>query len=125
MLIPLSYYSIEDCLFSFVTECNCRLMESGLLPKEVAMKVFEKKQKKGVQQKLTSPAKAAATVKSSTKSVTVKKKAPTSPEPSVKKKTTNSTSKQTKKRKSECISSEEDDSDYEIVPATAKRRKAA
>ncbi|KAJ1421626.1 hypothetical protein SESBI_13578 [Sesbania bispinosa] len=95
------------------------LMESGLLPREVAMKVYEKKQKKGLQQKLTSPVKTTAVVKSSTKSVTIKKKSPTSP-----KKTTNSTSKQSKKRKSECLSSE-DDSDYDIGSPKTKRRKAA
>nr|KYP53523.1 hypothetical protein KK1_024415 [Cajanus cajan] len=51
------------------------LMESGLLPKDVAMKVYEKKQKKGLE-KLSSPVKSVAAVKSSsTRFVTVKKKA--------------------------------------------------
>ncbi|TKY75250.1 hypothetical protein E2542_SST04017 [Spatholobus suberectus] len=104
------------------------MMESGLLPKDVAMKVFEKKQKRGLQ-KLSSPVKAVSAVKSGTKSVTVKKKSPTSPVPSsVKMKTTNSTSKQSKKRKSKDQSSEDDDdygSDDEVIISVAKRRKFA
>ncbi|KAH1109432.1 hypothetical protein GLYMA_04G024100v4 [Glycine max] len=111
-------------------ECNCRLMESGLLPKDVAKKVYEKKKK--VPQKLTSPVKSVAAVKSNTKSVTVKKKSPASPVSSVKKKTTttNSTSKQSKKRKVKDLSSEDDDdtnsSDDEfILSSVAKRRKMA
>ncbi|CAJ2642937.1 unnamed protein product [Trifolium pratense] len=100
------------------------LMESGLLPREVAKKVFEKKQKKGMQAKITSPVKAGTTVKQSTKSVTVKKESSTTPNSSAKKKTTNSTSKQTKKRKFESTSSEDDDSDF-IGSAKTKKRKVA
>nr|AFK46842.1 unknown [Medicago truncatula] len=59
------------------------LMESGLLPKEVAKKVFEKKQKKALQQ-VTSPVKSVTAVKKSTKSVTVKKESPATPNSSIK-----------------------------------------
>ncbi|CAJ1973215.1 unnamed protein product [Sphenostylis stenocarpa] len=105
------------------------LMESGLLPKEVARRVFEKKQKK-FPHKLSSPVKAVAGGKSGTKSVsvTVKKKSPTSSVSPLKKKTTNSTSKQSNKRKSKALSSEEDedtDSDDEVILSVAKRRKLA
>lgn len=108
------------------------LMESGLLPKEVAKKVFEKKQKKALQQKVSSPVKSVTAVKKSTKSVTIKKESPATPNSSVKKKPTNSTSKQTnstskptKKHKSENSSSEDDDSDFDIGSATKKKRKVA
>ncbi|ESW08086.1 hypothetical protein PHAVU_009G017100 [Phaseolus vulgaris] len=103
------------------------LMESGLLPKEVARKVFEKKQKK-CPTKLSSPVKAVSAVKSSTKSVTVKKKNPTSPLSSLKKNTTNSTSKHSIKRKSMALSSEDEndpDSDDEVIIRVVKRRKMA
>lgn len=106
-------------------------MESGLLPKDLAKKVFEKKKK--VPQKLTSPVKSVAAVKSNTKSVTVKKKSPTSPVSSVKKKTTTTTttSKQSKKRKAKDLSSEDDDDDDTdsdgefVLSSVAKRRKMA
>jgi len=110
-----------------MTACNCRLMESGLLPKEVARKVFEKKKKK-CPTKLSSPVKAVSAVKSSTKSVTVKKKNPTSPLSSLKKNTTNSTSKHSIKRKSMALSSEDEndpDSDDEVIIRVVKRRKMA
>lgn len=106
-------------------------MESGLLPKDVAKKVYEKKKK--VPQKLTSPVKSVAAVKSNTKSVTVKKKSPTSPVSSAKKKTTTTTttSKQSKKRKAKDLSSEDDDDDDTdsdgefVLSSVAKRRKMA
>ncbi|XP_004500939.1 uncharacterized protein [Cicer arietinum] len=98
------------------------LMETGLLPKEVAVIVHEKKQKKTLQQKITSPVKAVSAVKSSTKSVTVKKKVSTTPKSSVKKTTPNSASKQSNKQKPESVSSD-DDSDFTISSAMAKRRK--
>lgn len=97
-------------------------METGLLPKEVAVIVHEKKQKKTLQQKITSPVKAVSAVKSSTKSVTVKKKVSTTPKSSVKKTTPNSASKQSNKQKPESVSSD-DDSDFTISSAMAKRRK--
>ncbi|KAK2392644.1 hypothetical protein QL285_065982 [Trifolium repens] len=112
-------------VFICVTECNCRLMESGLLPKEVAKKVFEKKQKKGMQQRITSPVKSGTTVKKSTKSVTVKKASSSTPNSSAKKKTMNSTPKPTKKRKAESSSSEDDDSDFDVGSAKPKKRKVA
>ncbi|KAI4336777.1 hypothetical protein L6164_015259 [Bauhinia variegata] len=71
------------------------MMECGLLPEKEAMKVIEKKQKKGMQHKVTSPVKAIDSVMSSTQSVTVKKKT-SSPVRSAKKKTTDSTSKKRK-----------------------------
>ncbi|KAK2392643.1 hypothetical protein QL285_065982 [Trifolium repens] len=101
------------------------LMESGLLPKEVAKKVFEKKQKKGMQQRITSPVKSGTTVKKSTKSVTVKKASSSTPNSSAKKKTMNSTPKPTKKRKAESSSSEDDDSDFDVGSAKPKKRKVA
>jgi hypothetical protein len=94
------------------------MMESGLLSKEVAKKVYEKKQKRSNQQKFSSPAKAVATVKRSTVSVSVKKKLPCSPVSSNKKRTTGSivASRQTKKQKIEDGSSDDD-----IVLANKKR----
>ena len=95
------------------------MMESGLLSKEHAKKVYEKKQKRSNQQKFSSPAKAVATVKRSTVSVSVvKQKLPCSPVSSNKKRTTDSiaASKQTKKQKIEDGSSDDD-----IVLANRKR----
>ncbi|XP_062165576.1 uncharacterized protein LOC133872077 isoform X2 [Alnus glutinosa] len=94
------------------------MMESGLLSKEVAKKVYEKKQKGSTQQKFSSPAKAVATVKRTTVSVSVKKKLPCSPVSSNKKRTTGSivASRQTKKQKIEDGSSDDD-----IVLANKKR----
>ncbi|GAU24980.1 hypothetical protein TSUD_312150 [Trifolium subterraneum] len=102
------------------------LMESGLLPKEVAKKVFEKKQKKAMQQKVTSSVKAGTPMREGpNRCITVKKASSTTPNSSAKKKTTNSKSKPTKKRKSESISSEDDDSDFDVGSATTKKRKVA
>lgn len=82
----------------YMSECDCRMMESGLLSFDEAKNVFEKKQMR----KFSSPTKA---VKRSTESVTVKKK----PESSLKK-TTDSRAgvKQSKKRKVNDGSSEDD-----------------
>ncbi|KAF7829570.1 transcriptional regulator ATRX-like protein [Senna tora] len=96
------------------------MMESGLLPKELAMKVYEKKQKKGLQNKVSSPAKAATGMKSSTRSVAVKKKTASTTVASVSKKT-DSTPKQSKKRKAE----DDTDSDEDFIIAKAKKRKTA
>lgn len=105
------------------------LMESGLLPKEVAKKVFEKKQKKNQLQKLGTPTKAVVTVKKTSKSVTVKKTSMSSPVTSQKKKTPDSedTSKQTKKRKAEDDSCSEDgsDDDFILSARVAKKQKVA
>ncbi|KAK9136468.1 hypothetical protein Syun_015798 [Stephania yunnanensis] len=49
------------------------MMESGLLPLEVAKKVYEKKQKKNQQLKLRSPIKAVSSVTKTSRTVTVKK----------------------------------------------------
>ncbi|PPD88881.1 hypothetical protein GOBAR_DD14202 [Gossypium barbadense] len=88
------------------------MMESGLLPLAEAKKVFEKKQKKIKQQKLSSPMKPGSAVKSSTGSVTVKRTPMVSPGSSNKKKTDSKVApKQTKKRKAE--ESESSDDDFE------------
>ena len=97
------------------------MMESGLLPKELAMKVYEMKQKKGLQGRLHSPLKRATPVKSRSQSVTVKKKAQSTPVPSVSKKTASS-KKQSKKRKVKDDS--DSDSGDEIIPKAKKRKEA-
>ncbi|KAF7137803.1 hypothetical protein RHSIM_Rhsim07G0247600 [Rhododendron simsii] len=106
------------------------LMECGLLPEEVAKKVFEKKQKKNQLQKLGSPMKTVITVNKTSKSVTAKKETLSSPVSSQKKKKTPDSkvaSKQTKKRKIEDGSCSEDGSDDDFVLSTkvAKRQKVA
>ncbi|XP_058223300.1 uncharacterized protein LOC131333016 [Rhododendron vialii] len=106
------------------------LMECGLLPEEVAKKVFEKKQKKNPLQKLGSPMKTVVTVNKTSKSVTSKKETLSSPVSSQKKKKTPDSkvaSKQTKKRKIEDGSCSEDGSDDDFVLSTkvAKRQKVA
>lgn len=101
-------------------------MECGLLSKEEAKRVFEKKQKRSQQQKLGSPMKAVASVKKSTQSVTVKK--PSTPVPSNQKKSTVSkdASTQSKKRKNEDRSSESDsDDDFALSTRLKKKRQAA
>lgn len=105
-------------------------MECGLLPKEVAKKVFEKKQKKSQLQKLGSPMKTVVTVKKTSKSVTVKKETSSSPGSLQKKKKTPDskvTSKQTKKRKIEDDSFSEDGSDDDFVLSAKlnKRQRVA
>ncbi|KAM7257875.1 hypothetical protein ACFE04_013616 [Oxalis oulophora] len=100
------------------------MMESGLLSKEVAQKVFDKKQKSKQQSNLRSPIKKVA---SSDK----KPKTPSAPTSSAKKKetTTKVATKQTKKRKSKEESSNDEDSDDEdsddevIVKRVTKRQK--
>lgn len=105
-------------------------MECGLLPEEVAKKVFEKKQKKNQLQKLGSPMKTVVTVNKTSKSVTAKKETLSSPVSSQKKKKTPDSkvaSKQTKKRKIEDGSCSEDGSDDDFVLSTkvTKRQKVA
>nr|DAD41154.1 TPA_asm: hypothetical protein HUJ06_015477 [Nelumbo nucifera] len=97
------------------------MMESGLLPLEVAKKVYEKKLKRNQLQKLGSPVKTVALVKKTTKSVTVKKKAPP-PASSAKKKTPEPKSV-SKKRKSGDISSENESSDDDFVLSKKKTKK--
>ena len=102
--------------------CNCRMMESGLLPIAEAKKVFEKKQKKIQQQKLSSPMKAVSAVKGSTKSVAVKKSPPISLVSSNKKITDSKVApQQTKKRKAE----ESSDDDFEDVLASRMKKQRA
>ncbi|KAI9113250.1 hypothetical protein K1719_015775 [Acacia pycnantha] len=98
------------------------MMESGLLPKELAMKVYEKKQKKGLLGKLSTPLKAATAGKSRSQSVTVKKKTRSTPVPCVNKKTA-SAQKQSKKRKVEDDSDSDSGDDF-ILPKAKKRREA-
>ncbi|GAA0141439.1 hypothetical protein LIER_02581 [Lithospermum erythrorhizon] len=109
------------------------MMESGLLPRDKAAKVFERKQKKAQQQKLGSPMKSVVTVKKGD-SVTVKKKTST-PVSKLKKETpqtkktppTKVASQQSNKRKiQESSSSEESsesDSDNEVIAAPKNRKK--
>ncbi|XP_028792928.1 uncharacterized protein LOC114748654 isoform X1 [Neltuma alba] len=101
------------------------MMESGLLPEELAMKVYEKKQKKGLQSKLSSPLKAATSVKSRSQSVTVKKKTRSTPVPCVVNKKAASTQKQSKKRKVKDDSDTDSDSADELILPRAKKRKQA
>ncbi|XP_048444120.1 transcriptional regulator ATRX homolog [Pyrus x bretschneideri] len=103
------------------------MMEYGLLPKVEAEKVFEKKQKKSQLQKLTSPTKSVSSVKTSTKSVTVKKNTPSPAAPSNNKKPTTvskSATNQSKKQKTEDSSSERD-SDDDFVARIVKKKQAA
>ena len=108
-------------------------MESGLLPMEVAKKVYDKKQKRN---KFISPVKAVSVTKK-TRSTTVKKKAPLSAVSSTKMKTTVSkvlsstktkatdskvTYKQSKKRKAEDESSEDD---FLTTKKNTKKQKAS
>ncbi|KAJ6931536.1 hypothetical protein NC652_014894 [Populus alba x Populus x berolinensis] len=113
------------------------LMESGLLPLEMAKKVHEKKQKKN---KFTSPVKT-ITVTKKTQSTTVTKKTPSSAVSSTKTKTTDTkvvsstktkatdskvASKQPKKRKAGDESSEDDsDEDFLITRKNAKKQKTS
>ena len=103
-------------------------MESGLLPKEAAKKIFEKKQKKAPQQKVKSPVKAVGTVKSKADSVTIKKRTSTSAVSTQKKRTPDSkvVSKQSKKCKIADSSSESgsDDDDFILKAKNSKKQKA-
>ncbi|KAL4335998.1 hypothetical protein GQ457_07G021410 [Hibiscus cannabinus] len=94
------------------------MMESGLLPLVEAKKVFEKKQKKVLQQKLSSP------VKGSTKSVTVKNTPRASLGSSNKKKTDSKVvPNQTKIRRAE--ESESSGDDFEDTLASRKKKQRA
>ncbi|KAL4281827.1 hypothetical protein GQ457_03G030740 [Hibiscus cannabinus] len=99
------------------------MMESGLLPLAEAKKVFEKKQKKVLQQKLISPVKAASAGKGSTKSVTVKKTPMVSPDSNKKKTDAKVAPKQTKIRKAE--ESESSDDDFENTLASRMKKQRA
>ncbi|PKI77440.1 hypothetical protein CRG98_002213 [Punica granatum] len=104
------------------------MMESGLLPKEEAKKVFEKKQKRSQAQRLGSPVKSVASVKrSSQTTATVKNNLPSSPL-SLNKKTTNAKvlTKLVKNRKDEDRSFDNDsDDDFVLSSRVSKRQKAA
>ncbi|KAF8022688.1 hypothetical protein BT93_F0262 [Corymbia citriodora subsp. variegata] len=101
------------------------MMESGLLPKDEAKKVFDKKQRKSQAQKLSSPAKSAVSVQRSSQTVSIKKK-DLSFSVSSKKKTTDVKvlSKQSKKRKDEDTSCGEDSDDDFVISRTKKQRTA-
>ncbi|KAK3023790.1 hypothetical protein RJ639_043406 [Escallonia herrerae] len=104
------------------------MMESGLLSKEVAKKVYEKKLKISRQQELGSPMKAVITVKRTADSVTVKKRTISSPVSTQKKKTPNSkvASKQSKKRKvDDDMSDHGSDNDFVLAGRKAKKQRAA
>ncbi|KAF8406564.1 hypothetical protein HHK36_008652 [Tetracentron sinense] len=105
------------------------MMESGLLSKEEAKKIYEKKLKRSQQQKLNSPIKTITTVKRTKQSVTVKRKT-TSPASSAKKKITESktVSKLSKKRKIEdgdSVNESDDDSVKRKTssPASSAKKK--
>ncbi|KAK2971443.1 hypothetical protein RJ640_020847 [Escallonia rubra] len=104
------------------------MMESGLLSKEVAKKVYEKKLKMSQQQKLGSPMKAVITVKRTADSITVKKRTISSPVSTQKKKTPNSkvASKQSKKRKvDDDMSDYGSDDDFVLAGRKVKKQRAA
>lgn len=101
-------------------------MECGLLPKEEAKKVYEKKLKRSQQQKLGSPMKKVVNVKKSDGSVTVKKKViSSSPSPAPKKKTPEAkgSSKLSKKRKIDEDSDTESDDDFVLIDRKSKKQK--
>lgn len=102
------------------------MMEYGLLPKEEAKKVFEKKLKSSQQQKLGSPMKQVVNVKKSGGSVPIKKKViSSSPSPAPKKKTpeTKGSSKPSKKRKNDEDSDNESDDDFTLADRRWKKQK--
>ncbi|XP_010061070.2 protein IWS1 homolog A [Eucalyptus grandis] len=99
------------------------MMESGLLPKDEAKKVFEKKQRKGQAPKHSSPAKSAISVQRSSQTMSIKKKDLSSSVYS-KKKTTDVKvlSKQPKKPKDEDSSCGEDSDDDFVISKTKRQR---
>ncbi|KAI3734376.1 hypothetical protein L6452_13844 [Arctium lappa] len=103
------------------------MMESGLLPRDVAKKLFEAKRKKAQEQKLGSPMKTVVTVKrKSDSSVSIKKKTVSTE----KKKTppSKAPSVQSKKRKiaDDIDGSSEDESDDDfVIGRKIKKQKAA
>lgn len=102
------------------------MMEYGLLPKEEAKKVYEKKLKRSQQQKLGSPMKKVVNVKKSGGSVPIKKKViSSSPSPTPKKKTpeTKGSSKPSKKRKNDEDSDNESDDDFTLADRRSKKQK--
>ncbi|GFQ02805.1 hypothetical protein PHJA_002424400 [Phtheirospermum japonicum] len=102
------------------------MMETGLLPKDEAKKVFDRKLKKAQQLKLSSPMKTVVTVKRKANSITIEKKSATSPVSSTQKKKTTPTSASkaaSKKRKSKDESSEDEDDDDDFVVDTKKLKK--
>ncbi|KAK4782043.1 hypothetical protein SAY86_016145 [Trapa natans] len=101
------------------------MMESGLLPKEEAKKIFEKKQRKAPAHRLSSPEKSASSVKrTSQTTATVKKiSLPSSPLSSNKKMTEVKVSaKQVKKRKDKGSDS---DDDFVLASRVTKKSRAA
>ncbi|KAL8128949.1 hypothetical protein V2J09_018104 [Rumex salicifolius] len=95
------------------------MMESGLLPEDVAKKVYERKQKKSQMQRLGSP------MKVMSKSVTVKKvKDPSSNSANKTNTTKTVTTVKTKKRKKDESSEDEDLDDDFVISTVTKKRKA-
>lgn len=103
------------------------MMESGLLSKEEAKKVFEKKQKKAPLQKLSSPGKTVSAVKSVMKTAIVKKTVQSSPVSSNKTTKVDSkvVTKLLKKRKSKDESSEDESDDEFIISQSIKKKPRA
>ncbi|CAN1163330.1 hypothetical protein LINPERPRIM_LOCUS32602 [Linum perenne] len=101
------------------------MMESGLLPKDLAQKVYEKKLKKK-NNKLSSPMKRETPTakKANGSSTATKKKTP--PPPSAKSKTVPSKDapKDSKKRKANSDSDEDSDDDF-VVNAVSKKQRAS
>ncbi|KAF9619177.1 hypothetical protein IFM89_005731 [Coptis chinensis] len=145
--VPSPYFMMirsEIFLFLIETEHNedkstdaaideFRMMESGLLPMNVAKKVYDKKQKKN-QQKFNSPIKAVTSVKRTTTQSVIVKKTTSSASSDKKKPESKTVSKQSKKQKVEDSQSEDDDafvpsakknSESKTVSKQSKKRKAA
>ncbi|XP_022940536.1 protein PXR1-like [Cucurbita moschata] len=104
------------------------MMESGLLSKEEAKKVFEKKQKKAPLQKLSSPGKTVTTVKSVTKTTIVKNTVQSPPVSSNKKTMTVGSkvvAKQSTKRNLKDESSEDESDDDFIISRSMKKKPRA
>lgn len=104
------------------------MMESGLLPKEEANKIFEKKQKRTQAQRLSSPAKSASSVKRiSQTTATVKKNSlPSSPVSSNKKTAAVKVSaKQVKVRKDQDRGSDTDSDDNFVLASRVTKKSRA
>ncbi|KAL6504453.1 hypothetical protein OROGR_026376 [Orobanche gracilis] len=106
------------------------MMESGLLPKEEAKKVFDRKMKKDQKQKLGSPMKTVVTVKRKADSVTIEKRSAKSPISTCtrKKKTTTTppsktASQPSRKRKSKDQSEDNDTDDFITDVKKSKEKK--
>ncbi|GER44770.1 hypothetical protein STAS_21675 [Striga asiatica] len=102
------------------------MMESGLLPKDVAKKVLDRKVKKAKEQRLSSPMKTVVTVKKKSDSTTVVKKSANSPVSTTQKKKTppsKAKSQPSKKRKSKDDESSDEDTDDDFVDTKSSKKR--